>query len=73
MVKHTNLELQLGDNCIKKPFMKREHFNGEEAFHVRKPIESLETAKQIAKVVDESIRLFNFKKRVKRIRRFCKR
>lgn len=37
-------------------------FNGEEAFHVRKPIESLETAKQIAKVVDESIRLLILKR-----------
>ncbi|WP_414654272.1 type II CRISPR RNA-guided endonuclease Cas9 [Flavobacterium sp. UBA4197] len=31
-------------------------FNGEEAFHVRKPIDNLETAKQIDKVVDETIR-----------------
>lgn len=31
-------------------------FNGEEAFHVRKSIDSLETAKQIDKVVDEVIR-----------------
>lgn len=31
-------------------------FNGEEAFHVRKSIDSLETAKQIDKVVDEAIR-----------------
>lgn len=37
-------------------------FNGEEAFHVRKPIESLETAKQIDKVVDETTRLLILKR-----------
>ena len=37
-------------------------FQGEEAFHVRKPIESLETAKQIDKVVDNSIRLLILKR-----------
>jgi CRISPR-associated endonuclease Csn1 len=31
-------------------------FNGEEAYHVRKPIESLTTLKQVEKVVDETIR-----------------
>ena len=46
-------------------------FNGEEAFHVRKPIESLETAKQIAKVVDESIR-FLILKRVNELGGFVK-
>ncbi|WP_298148796.1 type II CRISPR RNA-guided endonuclease Cas9 [Flavobacterium sp.] len=30
--------------------------NGDEAFHVRKPIDSLETAKQIEKVVDETVK-----------------
>lgn len=37
-------------------------FNGEEAYHVRKPIESLETAKQIDKVVDETTRLLILKR-----------
>ncbi len=37
-------------------------FNGEEAFHVRKSIDSLETAKQIDKVVDETIRLLILKR-----------
>lgn len=37
-------------------------FQGEEAFHVRKPIESLETAKQIDKVVDNAIRLLILKR-----------
>ena len=37
-------------------FGKRKNYTEEEAFHVRKPIESLETQKQIDKVVDPAIR-----------------
>ena len=40
----------------------KRNFNGEEAFHVRKPIESLSTEKQIEKVVDESTRLLILKR-----------
>ncbi len=46
-------------------------FNGEEAFHVRKSIDSLETAKQIDKVVDETIR-FLILKRVNELGGFIK-
>lgn len=38
------------------------NFNGEEAFHVRKPIENLTTKKHIDKVVDEAIRLLILKR-----------
>jgi CRISPR-associated endonuclease Csn1 len=40
----------------------KRNFNGEEAYHVRKPIESLTTEKQIDKVVDESTRLLILKR-----------
>ena len=55
--KHTNLGVAARGQLHKETVYGKRTFNGEEAFHVRKPIESLETAKQIAKVVDESIRL----------------
>lgn len=42
-------------------FGKRTH-KGEEAFHVRKPIDSLETAKQIDKVVDETTKMLILKR-----------
>lgn len=37
-------------------------FNGEEAFHIRKPVENLTTQKQLDKVVDETIRLLILKR-----------
>src|SRR5690606_24037925 len=37
-------------------------FNGEEAFHVRKPIDNLTTEKQLEKVVDRSIKELIFKR-----------
>lgn len=40
----------------------KRNFNGEEAFHVRKAIDSLATEKQLDKVVDESIKLLIRKK-----------
>ncbi len=40
----------------------KRNFNGEEAFHVRKPIESLSTEKHIEKVVDESTRMLILKR-----------
>ena len=60
--KHTNLGVAARGQLHKETVYGKRTFNGEEAFHVRKPIESLETAKQIAKVVDESIRLLILKK-----------
>ena len=60
--KHTNLGIAARGQLHKETVYGKRTFNGEEAFHVRKPIESLETAKQIAKVVDESIRLLILKR-----------
>lgn len=60
--KHNNLGIAARGQLHKETVYGKRTFNGEEAFHVRKPIESLETAKQIAKVVDESIRLLILKR-----------
>ena len=60
--KHTNLGVAARGQLHKETVYGKRTFNGEEAFHVRKPIESIETAKQIAKVVDESIRLLILKR-----------
>ena len=46
-------------------------FNGEEAFHVRKSIDSLTTEKQLEKVVDESIKLL-IRKRIQELGGFVK-
>jgi CRISPR-associated endonuclease Csn1 len=46
-------------------------FNGEEAFHVRKSIDSLTTEKQLDKVVDESIKLL-IRKRIQELGGFLK-
>ena len=69
--KHTNLGVAARGQLHKETVYGKRTFNGEEAFHVRKPIESLETAKQIAKVVDESIR-FLILKRVNELGGFVK-
>ena len=60
--KYKNLGIAARGQLHKETVYGKRTFNGEEAFHVRKPIESLETAKQIAKVVDESIRLLILKR-----------
>lgn len=49
----------------------KRYSNGEEGFHVRKSIESLETLKQIEKVVDQNIR-FLILKRIKDLGGFVK-
>lgn len=59
---YKNLGIAARGQLHKETVYGKRTFNGEEAFHVRKPIESLETAKQIAKVVDESIRLLILKR-----------
>ena len=59
---YKNLGVAARGQLHKETVYGKRTFNGEEAFHVRKPIESLETAKQIAKVVDESIRLLILKR-----------
>lgn len=60
--KYKNLGIAARGQLHKETVYGKRTFNGEEAFHVKKPIESLETAKQIAKVVDESIRLLILKR-----------
>lgn len=60
--KHTNKGVAARGQLHKETVFGKRTFNGEEAFHVRKPIESLETAKQIDKVVDETTRLLILKR-----------
>lgn len=61
-VKYRNIGIAARGQLHKETVFGKRTFNGEEAFHVRKPIESLETAKQIDKVVDESTRLLILKR-----------
>lgn len=61
-IKHTNKGVAARGQLHKETVFGKRNFNGEEAFHVRKPIESLETAKQIDKVVDETTRLLILKR-----------
>ena len=61
-IKHKNIGVAARGQLHKETVFGKRTFNGEEAFHVRKSIESLETAKQIDKVVDEAIRLLILKK-----------
>lgn len=51
----------LGQLHLETVFGKRD-FNGTEAFHVRKPIETRETEKHINKIIDETIRLLVLKR-----------
>jgi len=60
--KHKNIGLAARGQLHKETVYGKRTFNGEEAFHVRKPIESLETAKQIEKVVDETIKTLILKR-----------
>lgn len=60
--KHTNIGVAARGQLHKETVFGKRTFDGEEAFHVRKPIESLETAKQIDKVVDQAIRLLILKR-----------
>lgn len=61
--KHTNLGVAARGQLHKETvFGKRKAPFSEEAFHVRKPIDSLTTAKQIDKVVDETIKLLILKR-----------
>lgn len=61
-VKYRNIGVAARGQLHKETVFGKRTFNGEEAFHVRKPIESLETAKQIDKVVDETTRLLILKR-----------
>ncbi|WGK94767.1 MULTISPECIES: type II CRISPR RNA-guided endonuclease Cas9 [Flavobacterium] len=60
--KHTNLGVAARGQLHKETVYGKRTFNGEEAYHVRKAIDSLETAKQIDKVVDQTIRLLILKR-----------
>ncbi|MBN8643497.1 MAG: type II CRISPR RNA-guided endonuclease Cas9 [Flavobacteriales bacterium] len=60
--KHKNVGISARGQLHKETVYGKRIFNGEEAFHVRKSIESLETAKQIDKVVDESTKLLILKR-----------
>lgn len=60
--KHTNKGVAARGQLHKETVYGKRTFNGEEAFHVRKAIESIETAKQIDKVVDETTRLLILKR-----------
>ncbi|WP_329804773.1 type II CRISPR RNA-guided endonuclease Cas9 [Flavobacterium facile] len=59
---HTNVGVAARGQLHKETVFGKRTFNGEVAFHIRKPIESLETAKQIEKVVDETIKLLILKR-----------
>lgn len=59
--KHTNIGVAARGQLHKETVFGKRTFNGEEAFHVRKAIDSLETAKQIDKVVDVATRMLILK------------
>jgi CRISPR-associated endonuclease Csn1 len=61
-IKHINKGVAARGQLHKETVFGKRLFNGDEAFHVRKAIESLETSKQIDKVVDESIKLLILKR-----------
>ncbi len=54
--RYQNLGVAARGQLHKETVFGRRTFQGEEAFHVRKPIEKLETLKQIEKVVDDVTR-----------------
>jgi CRISPR-associated endonuclease Csn1 len=54
---HVNFGVAARGQLHKETVFGKRDFNGEEAFHVRKAIDSLTTLKQIEKVVDESTRI----------------
>lgn len=59
---HINIGVAARGQLHKETVFGKRTFNGEEAFHIRKPIESLETSKQIDKVVDETTRILILKR-----------
>ena len=61
-IKHKNVGVAARGQLHKETVFGKRNFNGEEAYHVRKSIESLETAKQIDKVVDEATRMLILKR-----------
>lgn len=69
--KHTNKGVAARGQLHKETVYGKRTFNGEEAFHVRKSIDSLTTEKQLEKVVDETIKLL-IKKRIQELGGFVK-
>ena len=68
---HINIGVAARGQLHKETVFGKRTFNGEEAFHVRKSIESLTTEKQLQKVVDESIKLL-IRKRIQELGGFVK-
>lgn len=60
--KYKNVGVAARGQLHKETVFGKRTLKGEEAFHVRKPIDSLQTAKHIDKVVDETIRFLILKK-----------
>lgn len=61
-LKHRNIGVAARGQLHKETVFGKRTFNGEEAFHVRKPIDSLTTEKQLEKVVDETVKLLILKR-----------
>jgi len=53
---HKNIGIAARGQLHKETVFGKRNFNGEEAFHVRKAIDSLTTEKQLEKVVDQTIK-----------------
>lgn len=68
---HKNIGVAARGQLHKETVFGKRNFNGEEAFHVRKSIDSLTTEKQLEKVVDETIRKL-IHKRIQEIGGFVK-
>ena len=61
-VKHKNVGVAARGQLHLETVFGQRNFNGVNAFHVRKPIETRETEKHINKIVDETIRLLILKR-----------
>ncbi len=61
-VKYKNVGVAARGQLHKETVFGKRNFNGEEAYHVRKPIDSLTTEKQLEKVVDETIKTLILKR-----------
>lgn len=68
---YKNVGIAARGQLHKETVFGKRNFNGEEAYHVRKPIESLTTEKQLEKVVDQTIRVI-IHKRVQELGGFIK-
>jgi CRISPR-associated endonuclease Csn1 len=68
---HVNVGVAARGQLHKETVYGKRTFNGEEAFHVRKSIDSLTTEKQLEKVVDETIKLL-IRKRIQELGGFVK-